>query len=526
MPLDTFTAYGAAFQQKFVPDLEDELVVALEQAPDGFRLSLDNGETLDARHVVVAVGLSDFRQIPAELAALPASALSHSADHHDLSAFKGRDVTVIGGGSSALDIVAALRAAGAQPRLVARRGALQWNMPSKTHPWRWYPISGLGGGWRNAFFEHAPMVFRRLPQETRLQIVRRWLGPAGGWPARKYVEQSPVMLGQRLRDAAWRGGRVELNLVGGDGRESTVSTDHVIAATGYKVDLRRLKFLDEILGPRVRTIESTPVLSPNFEVFGRGSLFRGAGIREHLRPGHALPARRALHGAASEPARRGRVRSHMLDRVTSPRDDRAQLRAAAATARSGCRRGRGRQWRRARRWCAASGVATCPVIAVDRDPLAPALHSRFARKCRHAGVERAVVRRRDCCGSERRSLRGLCCTSRPTRPRSTVSEHRAELESRYRIRLPEPRAPRRADAQELVPAACRGARVRGSALRAPAHDRPMSRALARLRFPLVDQAFGQDRGLSRESSSGAATASHPWRRPKRCAATSCRCCPI
>lgn len=275
VPLDTFTAYGTAFQQKFVPDLEDELVVALEQAPDGFRLSLDNGETLDARHVVVAVGLSDFRQIPAELAALPANALSHSADHHDLSVFSGRDVTVIGGGSSALDIVAALRAAGAQPRLVARRGALRWNMPSQAHPWRWYPISGLGGGWRNAFFEHAPMVFRHLPQETRLQIVRRWLGPAGGWPARKYVEQSPVMLGRRLRDAAWRGGRVELNLVGGDGRESTVATDHVIAATGYKVDLRRLKFLDEKLVPRVRTIENTPVLSPNFESSVTGLYFAG-----------------------------------------------------------------------------------------------------------------------------------------------------------------------------------------------------------------------------------------------------------
>lgn len=275
VPLDTFTAYGAAFQQKFVSDLEDELVVALEQTPDGFRLSLDNGETLDASHVVVAVGLNDFRQIPAELAALPANALSHSADHHDLGTFRGRDVTVIGGGSSALDIVAALRAAGAEPRLVARRGALRWNMPSQAHPWRWYPISGLGGGWRNAFFEHAPMVFRHLPQETRLQIVRRWLGPAGGWPARKYVEQSPVMLGRRLHGAAWRGGRVELDLVGGDGRESTVATDHVIAATGYKVDLRRLKFLDEKLGARVHTVENTPVLSPNFESSAAGLYFAG-----------------------------------------------------------------------------------------------------------------------------------------------------------------------------------------------------------------------------------------------------------
>lgn len=275
IPLDTFTAYGTAFQQKLVPDLEDEQIVALAQSPEGFRLALDNGETFTARRVVVAVGLSDFRQIPVELAGLPPDVLSHSADHRDLDGFKGRDVTVVGGGSSALDIVASLRAAGADPRLVARRTSLKWNMPAQAHSWRWYPTSGLGGGWRNCFFEHAPMVFRRLPQEARLHIVRRWLGPAGGWPARKYVEQSPVMLGQRLRGASYREGRVELSLVGPDGRESAVATDHVIAATGYKVDLRRLKFLDGKLSARLRVVENTPALSPNFESSVAGLYFVG-----------------------------------------------------------------------------------------------------------------------------------------------------------------------------------------------------------------------------------------------------------
>jgi hypothetical protein len=108
-------------------------------------------------------------------------------------------------------------------------------------------------------------VFRCLPQEARISIVRRWLGPAGGWPARKYVEQSPVLLGQTLRGAAYRNGGVELRLVSHDGRERTVTTDHVIAATGYKVDLRRLEFLGDDLKSRLRTVENTPILSPNFE---------------------------------------------------------------------------------------------------------------------------------------------------------------------------------------------------------------------------------------------------------------------
>jgi thioredoxin reductase len=266
VPLDTFTAYGVAFQKHLVAGLEEKLVTALKRVPEGFHLTLDNGETLTARRVVVAAGLSDFRQIPTELAALPPEVFSHSAEHHDLSGFKGRDVSVIGGGSSALDVVASLRACGAHARLVARRPALKWNMPVKEHSWRrWYPASGLGDGWRNAFFEHAPMVFRFLPQETRMGIVRRWLGPAGGWPARRAVEQGPVLLGQTLRGAEYRDGRVQLRLSGRDGMETIVATDHVIAATGYKVDLRRLGFLDKGMQTDLRTAEHTPILSPNFE---------------------------------------------------------------------------------------------------------------------------------------------------------------------------------------------------------------------------------------------------------------------
>ena len=47
-----------------------------------------------------------------------------------------------------------------------------------------------------------------------MDIVRRWLGPAGGWPARPYVEQGPVLLGQVLRGAEYRDGRVKLRLSG------------------------------------------------------------------------------------------------------------------------------------------------------------------------------------------------------------------------------------------------------------------------------------------------------------------------
>lgn len=265
VPLDTFCAYGLAFQQRFVPDLEDEAVVALERAGEGFRLGLDNGETLTARRVVVAVGAAPFRHVPQTLAHLPSELLTHSADHHDLARFKGRDVIVVGGGASAIDLVAALSDAGANARLVARRASLRWNTPAHRPTWkRWYPMSGLGGGWPNRFYENAPMLFRHLPEQTRTRIVRSWLGPAGAWPVRERVERAPLHLGQTLRSARLDGGKVHLRVAGPDGIEQELSADHVIAATGYRVDLGALGFL-AALRPQLRTVDDAPALSPDFE---------------------------------------------------------------------------------------------------------------------------------------------------------------------------------------------------------------------------------------------------------------------
>jgi thioredoxin reductase len=276
VPLDTFTAYGAAFQQKLVPELEQHRIIGLKPVASGFALDLDSGETFTARRVIVAAGLSDFRQIPGELSKLPPQVLSHAADHHDLGIFESRDVTVIGAGSSAFDVVASLRMACAMPRLVARRRLLKWNMPQQRHPWSsWSPMSGLGAGWRNCFFERAPMMFRYLPQDARHHIVRRWLGPAGGWPSRKYVEQSPVLLGQTLRGAEYSDGKVSLHLADHNGIKSKVTTDHVIAATGYRVDLRRLGFLNTELKMKIRSSDNAPILSANFESAAPGLYFAG-----------------------------------------------------------------------------------------------------------------------------------------------------------------------------------------------------------------------------------------------------------
>src|SRR5882762_8978631 len=106
IPRETLSNYGLSFQEQLVPDLEKRTVVALDRSIRGFQLRLEDGETLTAHRVIVAVGSSYFRYLPPSLAHLSAELLSHSSEHHDLSRFAGQNVTVVGGGASALDLAA------------------------------------------------------------------------------------------------------------------------------------------------------------------------------------------------------------------------------------------------------------------------------------------------------------------------------------------------------------------------------------------------------------------------------------
>jgi thioredoxin reductase len=269
--LDTFSAYGLAFKERMVPELEDKLVTSLERLPDGFRLGLDSGGTCSARKVVLAVGITHFEFVPSEMAALPPEFLSHSFRHHDLEQFRGRSVVVVGGGSSATDMAGLLHEGGADVQLVSRRTALKFHgAPQNKHRTLWQqikrPQSGIGPGWKLRFFADAPMAFHYLPESLRLEAVRRVLGPSGAWFVKeKVIGRVPLHLGCTLERTEIRNGKVRLHLRDADGGEREIITEHVIAATGYKVDLKRLKFVSSEIRSGLDVVGGAPVLSSSFE---------------------------------------------------------------------------------------------------------------------------------------------------------------------------------------------------------------------------------------------------------------------
>lgn len=267
IPLDRFLSYALWFQKRYVPNVEETNVTRVDSGGDGYALTLETGERVNARSVVLAVGITWFAHTPEVLAGLPSGLVSHSADHRDVSRFKGKEVAVIGSGASAIDLAHLLHEEGAKTRIVARVPKLEYNKipdaDDETLLGRIQrPASGIGRGWRSLFCAEAPLLFYRLPQSLKRRAIDSHMHPAAGWFMREKIEGVIALsLGRTLEKAQSRDGRAVLTLADGE----TLAFDHVIAATGYKMDMRRLTFVAETLRAGTALADGTPVLSDCFE---------------------------------------------------------------------------------------------------------------------------------------------------------------------------------------------------------------------------------------------------------------------
>jgi cation diffusion facilitator CzcD-associated flavoprotein CzcO len=271
VPLDTFISYGQWFADELVPGLEETLVTEVARDGSGFRLALADGTTARARNVVVAAGVEHFPRVPRRLAELPSALCSHPSEHTDLSVFAGRRVAVIGAGQSALESAALLHEGGADVHIVARAEKVAWNGipldPQRPLPQRMAePESGLGSGWSTWFYSRHPELYRRLPERTRVDRARTAMGPAGGWWLRSRVEdQFPVLTGHAVTAVAQRGDEVALTMTQRDGSRGELTADHIISATGYRPDLRRLSFLGQDLAARLTTVDDSIAVDKSYQ---------------------------------------------------------------------------------------------------------------------------------------------------------------------------------------------------------------------------------------------------------------------
>jgi hypothetical protein len=219
---------------------------------------------------------------------LPSELASHTSEHSSLEGFRGKDVLVVGGGSSALETAALLHEQGAAVKLVIRGEGLSWPRANLANPSRLQrlrkPVARLCEGWHCWAYDRLPDVFRFLPEESRVERGLGFLGPGGAWWLRGRVEGTvPMLLGHQLIGAEKVGERVRLHLRDSEG-DISESADHVIAGTGFHLDVTRLDYITPSLRADLKILAGAPVLNRNLESNVPGLFFTGALAAPSLGP--------------------------------------------------------------------------------------------------------------------------------------------------------------------------------------------------------------------------------------------------
>ena len=276
--VEDFVAYGREFQRRLVPGLEFQNVASVEPEGDLLRITLTDGVCFFTRNVVVATGVSLFQHIPDTLAHLPAALVSHSTDHRSFESFIGQDVTVLGRGASSLNAAALLHECGARPTIVSRHRKIhvhEFDPPGGRSPFQRFlhPSSPLGSSLRSWLSCVSPATLRRLPFALRRALTYKHLGPAGGVSLQGRIEgRMPILAGWHIVAAELvpreigANPRVRLTLRNAAGQMREHTTAHVIAGTGFRYQLSRLRFLSSGLLDRIRTEPTgAPALGAYFE---------------------------------------------------------------------------------------------------------------------------------------------------------------------------------------------------------------------------------------------------------------------
>lgn len=281
VPLDRFVDYGLWYQRNAVPEMDRRKIVKIDRNANGFELSLEKGETVHARRVVIAAGISSFAWRPPEFAWLPPALVSHTSEHRDFRKFAGKQVVVIGSGQSALESAALLHETGAQVGIVARAQSIRWlgGVVSRTIH------SGLGPSLSKILYAPTdvgpagisqivarPDLVRQFPRSIQDWLRKRSIRPAGARWLVARLKDVPMMLGRTVVSAVMAGDQVRMKLDDGSVR----TADHVFLGTGYRINVANYDFFASKLAQSISRFGGFPRLREGFETSVPGLHILGA----------------------------------------------------------------------------------------------------------------------------------------------------------------------------------------------------------------------------------------------------------
>jgi lysine/ornithine N-monooxygenase len=262
LSLESYLSYTQWFLEQKEISVLPALVQKLELDENeefSFRAVMDNGENIASKFVVLAIGFRYFKNMPSELVELlPENRYSHSCDLVDFKELAGKRCLIIGGRQSAFEWAALINEAGASKIHVCYRHD---SPVFATADWSWIDpflnaTEEKPGWFRNLSQERKDEIMSHLWSEGRLKL-EPWL--------KARITNDKIKLWPKTRVAKCgllSSGDLVVSMENGH----EIIVDHIVLATGYKVDFEQVPFLQgsNILG-RLNIQDGFPELDEHFQ---------------------------------------------------------------------------------------------------------------------------------------------------------------------------------------------------------------------------------------------------------------------
>lgn len=280
LPIEVFRAYLGRVLERLPFAILRQRIRAVDRSGADFRAYGSQGTEMTARALVVATGPGPHRYLPPALRHLPADRIVHSWDFRRIERLRGRSVLVVGGGQSAAEAVAHLRA----------DNRVTWSLRRKP---RFRPgPSALPGPLSGPLLA----LSHRLPPPIRSAVARAACRATVAPDLREVYADSRVE--KVFGDAADLGLRATAGRLAGT---AGVPFDDIVAATGYRPAVSGLPFLAADLRAALR---KRPGLGADFQTSVPGLFLAGAAAEPSFGPamrliyGSRLAARRVAAAVA------------------------------------------------------------------------------------------------------------------------------------------------------------------------------------------------------------------------------------
>ena len=268
LKLSRYLEYTDWFIAKKSLEITNALVTRLDFMDGAFKAKLSDRTIRQAKRVIVAIGMGDFKFIPPDLQSLvPPGRFSHSSDHSGFDEFRSKRILIVGGRQSAFETAALLMEHGAQSvHVVCRHETPQFTRCDFSFMHDILAHVAKDPAWHRNLPEAERDYWRQIAfREGRLKL-ESWLAPR--------LKQGSVQVSDRSTLVGITSREASLQVTLSTGIE--VDCDHIIFATGFKPDIARLAFLragNIMAGLQVK--DGSPVLDTSFQSSQSGLYFLG-----------------------------------------------------------------------------------------------------------------------------------------------------------------------------------------------------------------------------------------------------------